>query len=294
MKHLATLNKYFSRYKWRLGAGIFFVIAANALNVCTPYITGQAVTLISKSVEAYNKGGGSAATTGVLGKEVLILFLKYLAVALLAGCFTFMMRQMIIVVSRLIEFDMKNEIYDHYQKLDLAFYRKNNTGDLMNRITEDVSRVRMYIGPAIMYTVNLFFTIVFAVSVMLYMDKELTLYVLIPLPILSLIIYFVNEKIESASTKIQAKLSDLTTNAQETYSGIRVVQAYNREKEMLKHFDHESEEYKQKQLGLAKIDSIYFPSMTFLVGCSIIIVVYVGGIHVGNKKIDAGVLASFL
>ncbi len=294
MKHLATLNKYFSRYKWRLGAGIFFVIAANALNVCTPYITGQAVTLISKSVEAYNKGGGSAATTGVLGKEVLILFLKYLAVALLAGCFTFMMRQMIIVVSRLIEFDMKNEIYDHYQKLDLAFYRKNNTGDLMNRITEDVSRVRMYIGPAIMYTVNLFFTIVFAVSVMLYMDKELTLYVLIPLPILSLIIYFVNEKIESASTKIQAKLSDLTTNAQETYSGIRVVQAYNREKEMLKHFDHESEVYKQKQLGLAKIDSIYFPSMTFLVGCSIIIVVYVGGIHVGNKKIDAGVLASFL
>lgn len=293
MKHLAHLNKYFARYKWRLAAGIFFVIAANALNVCTPYITGQAVTLISKSVEAYNKTGG-AADTGILGKEVLFLFLKYLLVALLAGSFTFMMRQMIIVVSRLIEYDMKNEIYDHYQKLDLAFYRKNNTGDLMNRITEDVSRVRMYIGPAIMYTVNLFFTIVFAISVMLYMDKELTLYVLIPLPILSLIIYVVNEKIEAASTTIQAKLSDLTTNAQETYSGIRVVQAYSREKEMLNHFDKESETYKQKQLNLARIDSIYFPSMTFLVGCSIIIVVYVGGIHVGNKKIDAGVLASFL
>lgn len=294
MKHLATLNKYFAKYKWRLGAGIFFVIAANALNVCTPYITGQAVTLISKSVENYNHGGATAATTGVLGKDIMWLFLKYLAVALLAGTFTFLMRQMIIVVSRLIEFDMKNEIYDHYQNLDLAFYRKNNTGDLMNRITEDVSRVRMYIGPAIMYAVNLFFTIFFAVSVMLYMDKELTLYVLIPLPILSLIIYFVNEKIEKTSTVIQAKLSDLTTNAQETYSGIRVVQAYNREAEMYKHFDAESENYKRMQLKLARIDSIYFPSMTFLVGCSVIIVVYMGGMHVGAKKIDAGVLASFL
>ncbi|HLP19332.1 MAG TPA: ABC transporter ATP-binding protein, partial [Chitinophagales bacterium] len=214
--------------------------------------------------------------------------------ALMAGAFTFLMRQMIIVVSRLIEFDMKNEIYDHYQQLDLAFYRKNNTGDLMNRITEDVSRVRMYIGPAIMYTVNLFFTIVFAVSFMLYMDKELTLYVLIPLPILSVLIYFVNEKIEAASTKIQAKLSDLTTNAQETYSGIRVVQAYTREQEMLKHFDQESEIYKQKQLNLAKIDAIYFPSMTFLIGLSIIIVVYMGGLHVGARKIDVGVLTSFL
>ena len=201
---------------------------------------------------------------------------------------------MIIVVSRLIEFDLKNEIYDHYQQLDLAFYRKNNTGDLMNRITEDVSRVRMYIGPAIMYATNLFFTIVFAITAMLYLDKELTLYVLIPLPVLSFIIYFVNEKIEAASTTIQAKLSDLTSNAQETYSGIRVVQAYTREAEMSKHFNSESEIYKKKQLQLALIDSIYFPSMTFLIGCSIIIVVYVGGMHVGSHKIDAGALASFL
>ncbi len=294
MKHLAALNKYFLKYKWRIGAGILFVIAANALNANIPKITGQAVTLIAKNIETFNSGHSTAATNNILSHDIMWLFLKYLAVALLAGGFTFLQRQMIIVVSRLIEFDLKNEIYDHYQLLDLAFYRKNNTGDLMNRITEDVSRVRMYIGPAIMYSVNLFFTIFFAVRMMLIMDKELTLYVLIPLPILSFIIYFVNEKIEKASTVIQAKLSDLTTNAQETYSGIRVVQAYNREEEMLKHFDRESETYKQKQLNLAKIDSIYFPSMTFLVGCSIIIVMYVGGFHVGAKKIDAGVLASFL
>jgi ATP-binding cassette subfamily B protein len=222
------------------------------------------------------------------------LFLKYLLVALLAGGFTFLMRQTIIVVSRLIEFDMKNEIYDHYQKLDLAFYRRNNTGDLMNRITEDVSRVRMYIGPAIMYSVNLFFTIVFAITAMLTRDKELTLYVLIPLPVLSFLIYFLNEKIESASTKIQSKLSDLTTDAQETYSGIRVVQAYTREQEMLKHFEQESELYKQKQLKLARLDSIYFPSMTFLVGCSIIIVLYAGGLHVGNRVIGPEVLVEFI
>jgi len=292
VKQLAVLNKYFLKYKWRIGAGILFVICANALNVSTPYITGQAVTLIAKNLEALTQTGH--ATINSVTKDVMFLFVKYLFVALLAGGFTFLMRQMIIVVSRLIEFDMKNEIYDHYQKLDLAFYRKNNTGDLMNRITEDVSRVRMYIGPAIMYAVNLFFTIVFAVSAMLYLDKELTLYVLIPLPVLSLLIYFVNEKIEKASTVIQAKLSDLTTDAQETYSGIRVVQAYNREKEMLKHFDEETEIYKQKQLHLARIDSIYFPSMTFLVGCSVIIVIYLGGIHVGNRQIDAGVLASFI
>lgn len=289
MKELAPLNKYFAKYKWRIAAGIAFVIAANALNVCTPYITGQAANLIAGSLQQ-----GTGHSLQAISRDILFLFLKYLAVALLAGCFTFLMRQMIIVVSRLIEFDLKNEIYEHYQQLDLAFYRKNNTGDLMNRITEDVSRVRMYIGPAIMYTTNLLFTIVFAISFMLYLDKTLTLYVLIPLPILSFLIYFINEKIEKASTSIQAKLSDLTTTAQETYSGIRVVQAYTRENEMLQHFEQESELYKTKQLALAKIDAIYFPSMTFLIGCSIIIVVYAGGMHVGSHRINVGVLVSFL
>lgn len=295
MKELAYLNKYFYKYKWRLLAGVLFVITANALSSYTPYITGQAVNLIAKQLSDMGEAGAnSAAIETSVTSAVLWLFLKYMLVALLAGGCTFMMRQMIIVVSRLIEADLKNEIYEHYQRLDLAFYRKNNTGDLMNRITEDVSRVRMYIGPALMYTVNLFFTIFFSVSFMLYLDKELTLYVLIPLPLLSIIIYFVNEKIEKASTEIQAKLSDLTTDAQETYSGIRVVQAYNREAAMLAHFETQAEDYKNKQVKMAKIDAIYFPVMSLLIGVSIIIVVYIGGIHVGNKQINPGTLAAFL
>ncbi len=295
MKHLAYLNKYFAKYKWRILAGMFFVVCANALSVYNPIITGEAVDLIADNISQISSTQQfiDAAQTKI-GWQVFFLFLKYLTVALLAGGFTFFMRQTIIVVSRLIEFDMKNEIYGHYQALDLAFYRRNNTGDLMNRITEDVSRVRMYVGPAIMYSVNLFFTIVFSIASMFILSPSLTLYVLIPLPVLSFIIYYVNEKVERASDRIQSKLSDITTNAQETYSGIRVVQAYAREGDMQKHFEREAEEYKQKQLHLAKIDSVYFPAMTFLVGCSIVIVVLAGGIQVGNGNLTAGNLATFL
>ena len=295
MKHLAYLNKYFIRYKWRILAGIFFVICANALSVYNPIITRDAVDLIANSIKQLRADTDAhKLVAGGIGRQVLFLFLRYLLVALLAGGFTFLMRQTIIVVSRLIEFDLKNDIYDHYQQLDLAFYRKNNTGDLMNRITEDVSRVRMYVGPAIMYSVNLFFTITFTIVSMLLINPTLTLWVLIPLPILSVIIYFVNELVEKASTRIQSKLSDMTTDAQETYSGIRVVQAYVREKEMMKHFAEESEEYKKRQISMAKIDSIYFPAMTFLIGCSIIIVVFVGGLQVSMGKLTAGGLAAFI
>ncbi|MFN8286478.1 MAG: ABC transporter ATP-binding protein [Chitinophagales bacterium] len=295
MKELAYLNKYFAKYKWRILAGIFFVICANALNVINPLITGQAVDLIAGTLkEVNNKHELAEKVREGLGVQVFWLFLKYLAVALLAGGFTFLMRQMIIVVSRLIEYDMKNEIYNHYQELDLAFYRRNNTGDLMNRITEDVSRVRMYVGPALMYAVNLLFTIILVTGSMLAKDRTLTFYVLIPLPLLSFLIYYLNEKIEKTSTGIQAKLSDLTTDAQETYSGIRVVQAYTRENEMLRHFDEESEQYKIKQLQMAKLDAIYFPVMSLLIGVSIVTVVYVGGIHVGNKLIKPGTLTAFL
>lgn len=295
MKELASLNKYFVRYKWRIAAGIFFVICANFLSAINPLITGDAVDLIANSLK--NIKTGNELVTSIqdgLGQQVLWLFLKYLAVALLAGGFTFLMRQTIIVVSRLIEYSLKEDLYDQYQKLDLAFYRKNNTGDLMNRITEDVSRVRMYAGPAIMYSVNLFFTILFVTASMFAINAKLTLYVLIPLPVLSVLIYFINEQIEKSSTVIQEKLSTLTVDAQETYSGIRVVQAYAREKEMLSHFEQECEEYKQKQLRLAKMDSLYFPIMTFLIGCSITIVVYVGGTQVGVGELTAGNLATFI
>ena len=295
MKHLAYLNKYFLKYKWRILAGIFFVICANALSAYNPIITKSAVDLVSKNLEKIRAAGNASEVVNAnLGMVIFWLFVKYLFVALLAGGFTFLMRQTIIVVSRLIEFDLKNEIYDHYQQLDLSFYRKNETGDLMNRITEDVSRVRMYVGPAIMYSVNLLFTITFVIISMLILNPSLTLWVLIPLPVLSFIIYYVNELVERASTEIQEKLSDLTTDAQETFSGIRVVQAYAREHEMIEHFAQESEIYKRKQLRMAKIDSIYFPSMTFLIGCSIVIVVFNGGLQVGHKHLSAGDLAAFL
>lgn len=294
MKHLAALNKYFIRYKWRLLSGIFFVICANALSVYNPIITRDAVDLIARHLKNVHTPDELATVRSEIGWQVFWLFLKYLLVALLAGGFTFLMRQTIIVVSRLIEFDLKNDIYEHYQKADLAFYRRNNTGDLMSRITEDVSRVRMYMGPAIMYAVNLIFAILFALISMLLINPELTMWVLIPLPVLSFIIYYVNEWVEKASTDIQVKLSDMTTSAQETYSGIRVVQAYTREKEMLRHFEKESEEYKQKQLRMTRVEAVFFPSMTFLIGCSIIIVIYVGGMKVGNQQISPGALAAFL
>lgn len=295
MKELAYLNKYFSKYKWRILGGVLFVICANLLNVLNPLITRSAVDIIAEHLSDVNSPEVLLAQLRKdIGWQVFFLFLKYLGVALLAGAFTFLMRQSIIVVSRLIEYDMKGEIYDHYQKLDLTFYRKNNTGDLMNRITEDVSRVRMYVGPAIMYSVNLFFTITFTIISMIIINPELTLWVLVPLPVLSVLIYYVNELVEKASTSIQSKLSDLTTDAQETYSGIRVVQAYARENEMLRHFTGEAELYKQKQLNLARVDSIYFPAMTFLIGCSIILVVYMGGVQVGMGKLSAGSLAAFI
>ncbi len=241
-----------------------------------------------------NAGQVSEAFKGKLTKDILFFFLEYLGVALLAGGFTFLMRQTINVSSRMIEADLKNDIYNHYQKLDVAFYRRHNTGDLMNRITEDVSRVRMYVGPAIMYSVNLFFTIVFVTTRMFMKNPHVALFVLIPLPVLSFLIYYINELVEKASSQIQAKLSDLTTDAQETYSGIRVVQAYAREKEMVAHFDEESEAYKEKQLNLAKIDSVYFPAMSFLIGCSVSLVVFIGGIQVGLGKMTPGALAAFL
>lgn len=295
MKELLQLNKYFARYKWRFIAGILFVISANALTVYNPVITKNAVDLIVRNLKNVNSASEfSDVVRHKISTDVLWLFLRYLVVAMLAGGFTFMMRQSIIVVSRLVEYDMKNEIYDHYQQLDLAFYRKNNTGDLMNRITEDVSRVRMYIGPAIMYSVNLFFTIAFALGSMMLISPSLTLKVLIPLPLLSITIYVVNAMIGKYSSKIQAKLSDLTTNAQETFSGIRVVQAYAREKEMLGFFEKETQEYRNLQLQLARIDSLYFPIITFLVGCSIIIVVYVGGKEVSAGRATVGDITAFL
>lgn len=202
-----------------------------------------------------------------------------LLLALLRGFFMFLMRQTIIVMSRHIEYDQKNEVFHHYQQLDTAFYRTHSTGDMMNRIAEDVSRVRMFTGPAIMYLVNLVAVISFSLFFMFKRDAELTLYVLAPLPILAITIYYVNTIINKRSEHIQSLLSDLTTNAQESYSGIRVIKSFVQEKAMLGFFKKNSEEYRSNAIGLAKVEAIYFPSMTLLIGLSTLLTIMIGGIH---------------
>ena len=295
MKSLLSLNKYFALHKWRVLSGFLFVLLANLFKTYNPTVVRNAVNAVVENLCHVNSAvNGKEYLMAQLSITLLIFLATYIAVALLEGFFTFMMRQTIIVVSRLMEADMKSDMYAHYQQLDLAFYRKNNTGDLMNRITEDVSRVRMFIGPSLMYLANLVCMFVLCTAAMIHVNWRLALFVLIPMPFLSLLVYLLNERINKGSEALQSKLSDITTNAQESYSGIRVIQAYVQEKAMLGFFDKESEEYKQISLKLARIESFYFPLITFLVGLSMCIIVYVGGIYVGEGKITMGNIAEFI
>ncbi len=270
-----------------------FVFLSNYFNVLSPQITGFVIDFVQQLFPGYtppknppkydklvNEITGWLRGSGYAwGKVVALCGITILTLALLRGFFLFLMRQTIIVMSRHIEYDQKNEIYNHYQHLDTAFYKTHSTGDLMNRIAEDVSRVRMFTGPAIMYLANLITIISLGVFFMLKRDAELTLYVLAPLPILAITIYFVNNTINKKSEQIQASLSDLTTNAQESYSGIRVIKSFVQEKAMLGFFNKNSEEYKKNAVGLAKVEAIYFPSITFLIGLSTLITVMIGGLH---------------
>jgi ATP-binding cassette subfamily B protein len=290
MKHLATLHHYFWKYRYRFFIGIFFVVASNYFAVIAPEITGFVVSQVQK-----NLPGGSAAnnkyavshdwlmhqfTAWVQNKSfaslIIICSITILTVAIIRGVLMFFMRQTIIVMSRHIEFDQKNEIFNHYQQLHPSFFRSQSTGDLMNRITEDVSRVRMYTGPAIMYLINLVTLIGFCLVKMTTKNQELTLLVLTPLPILAITIYTVNTIINKRSEKVQSLLSDLTTNAQESYSGIRVIKSFVQEKAMLGFFTKNSEAYRQNAVALAKTEAIYFPSMTLLIGLSTLLTIYVG------------------
>jgi ATP-binding cassette subfamily B protein len=295
MKQLLTLNKYFARHKWRVLSGFLFIILANLFKTYNPAVVRNAINTVVESLCNVDSAvNGKEYLLAQLTITLLIFLVTYIAVALMEGFFTFMMRQTIIVVSRLMETDMKNDMYAHYQQLDLAFYRKNNTGDLMNRITEDVSRVRMFIGPSLMYSANLVCMFVLCTVAMIRVNWQLALFVLVPMPFLSLLIYLLNERINKGSEELQSKLSDITTNAQESYSGIRVIQAYAQEKAMLGFFEKESDEYKRLSLKLAKIESFYFPLITFLVGLSMSIIVYVGGIFVGDGKVTMGNIAEFI
>lgn len=297
MKELSYLHKYFLRYKWHLFGGIIFVMSANILKVISPRILGFAVDMVAENINFFNSFEGFELQNllkASFNKKLLIFCLVYFAAALISGVFTFFMRQTIIVMSRLIEYDLKNDIYTHYQALDLAFYKRNNTGDLMNRITEDVSRIRMYLGPALMYGINVLFLFSFVIFTMVNINLELTFWVLLPMPVLALSIFYVNGLINKLSEKIQEQLSNLTTHAQEFYSGIRVLKSFVQEKLAYNFYEKESESYKDKALDLARVEALFFPIMVLLIGLSNIIVIFVGGRKVMEGLITPGNLLEFV
>lgn len=297
MGKLASLNRFFYKYRLRFGLGILFVLISNWFGVLPPQIIRHAIDLIVISIDSYRLFEGSSLQTsfyGVFTGFLLLFALLVLGLSVLKGLFMYFMRQTIIVMSRWIEYDLKNELYDKYQALSLSFYRKNNTGDLMARISEDVSKVRMYIGPAVMYGINLIALFVFVISVMVKVNPELTFYVLLPLPALAWGIYYVNNLILSRSTAIQQQLGKLTSFSQEAYSGIRVIKSYGRENAFSKLFTSELDDLKGKALQLVKVDALYFPLTMLLIGLSTIITVYVGGLQVASGAITAGNIAEFV
>lgn len=297
MRHLAALNKYFLKYKWRFLLGLLFVSVSNLFAVIPPVIVRNILDQVQHNISIFHLAEGSL-VQDTLQSYIFTLVLwnglLLLGLALLRGVFMFFMRQTIIVMSRLIEYDQKNEIYDHYQELHTHFYRTHFTGDLMNRMSEDVSRVRMYTGPAIMYSVNLIVLSIMCVWGMLRVNPMLTLYVVVPLPILALSIYLVNSVIFRKSEKIQAQLSSLTTTAQESYSGIRVIKSFVQERNMLGFFNKTSEEYRKSAINLSLTEAVYFPAMNLFIGLSMLSTVLIGGYLAIQGKVTVGNIAEFV
>ncbi len=297
MKELFALNKYFYRYKWHLLGGTFFVLLSCIFAIIPAQIVRYAFDLITNTIRMHDLFEGTASQEQVMVtfRNVVLLYGGIiLLMALIRGVFLFLQRQTIIVMSRLIEYDLKNDIYVHYQKLPLSFYRKNNTGDLMNRISEDVSHVRMYLGPAIMYTINMVGTAVLVIAYMLTINVRLTLFALLPLPLLSFGIYYVNNLINHRSILIQESLSKMTTFVQEAFSGIRVMKAYIREDDFSREFEGETQDYFNKSLSLVRVDALFMPLIVGLIGLSTILTVYVGGIEVMRGTITTGNIAEFI
>jgi len=297
MKHLSRLNKYFLKYKWWIIPGSIFVVISNIFGVVPAQVIGYAVDLITENIQVFNLFHGfdrQAIIYDIFGSNLLYFGLLVIALYLLRGLFLFFMRQTIILMSRHIEFDMKNDIYQHYQELSLGFYRRNNTGDLMNRATEDVNRVRMYVGPAIMYTINTFVLSVLIIWSMFDVNSKLAIYCLLPLPFLVIIIYYVNTLIFKKSGKIQERLSDLSSFVQERFSGIRIIKSYVREDYTRNMFEIQSNDYKKDSMGLVKVSALFYPTMLLLIGLSTILTIYIGGIQVMNGSISAGNIAEFI
>ncbi|MEY3844011.1 MAG: hypothetical protein RL293_433 [Bacteroidota bacterium] len=290
MKSLQYLNKYFLKYKWRLLLGILFTVVSNYFGVQMPIYFKNAIDKLQVNA------------SDTQPNDILWLAFQlggiYMLLSLAKGFFLFLMRQMIIVMSRFIEFDLKNEIYTHYQTLDQGFFKRNSTGDLMNRISEDVGLVRMYLGPGIMYIINLIIAFTLIVTQMIRISPSLTLCVLIPLPIMSILIYRVSSRMNAMSTLVQKEQSLLSSLAQETFAGIRIIKAYNREKETEEKMGQSAENYKKQSMRLVLVNAFFIPTIMFLIGISILIAVYYGGIlsFTGpkNERISIGDIVAFI
>ena len=307
MRELAALNQFFWKYRFRFFIGMLLVIATNYLAVLAPQITGYVVGLVQSKLPGGKPVTGASndliikAIAGIsennhfnFGWLITFCSVTILILAILRGVFMFFMRQTIIVMSRHIEYDQKNQVYEHYQALDTEFYKTHSTGDLMSRITEDVSRVRMYTGPSLMYLINLVSLIGFCLYNMFSKDVRLSLYVLSPLPILAITIYLVNSIINKKSEEIQGQLSDLTTNAQESYSGIRVIKSFVQEKAMLGFFKANSELYRKNAVALAKVEAFYTPTMALMIGLSTLLTIYLGGLQAIKDPSQIGTIVEFV
>lgn len=307
MKHLAAVNKYFWKYRYRFSLGILCTIISNYFGVLTPELANYVVYKLQQILPGNHANTKPPVIDDFIlkaivrwtdsfsfGKIALACSLATIAFAVISGLFMYLMRQTLIVMSRYIEYDQKNEVYEQYQKLDAAFYKTHSTGDLMNRMAEDVTRVRSYVGPAIMYTIQFSTLIILCLVNMLQQSVSLTLIVISPLPVLAVTIYFINISIQRKSERVQALLSNLATNAQESYSGIRVIKSYVQEKAMLGFFKKNSEEYRSNAVALAKVDSVYFPSMTLLISLSTLITVLIGANLVLHDTTKVGLVVEFV
>ena len=289
MKELRYLNKYFIKYKYRFLFGIVITIVAQIFALFTPELVGKSISLIELYLKSENKN------TSLLKKDLFENITIIILCTLIAGFMTFLMRQTLIVMSRYVEFDLKNEIFNHYQNLSQNFYKKNRTGDLMNRISEDVGKVRMYVGPAVMYTINTIIRFAAIIVSMSAINVTLTIYCLLPLPVLSYSIFILSKRINKKSTEYQENLSTLSSFTQEFFSGIRVIKAYALEKDRNNEFNILSKISKEKNLALVKTNALFGPLMILLIGLSYLIVIFVGGdMYVNGEIKDLGEIAKFL
>ena len=292
MKALQHLNKYFWKFRYRFILGLIFIFISNIFGLYPPIYIGEVLNLISDSINQ-NDSSGNTIQSIIKGQLAYYAFLVLLF-AIGRGLFMFFMRQTLIVMSRMIEYDLKNEIYDHYQKLSISFYKRNKTGDLMNRISDDVSKVRMYLGPAILYSTNLIISIALIVPKMISVSPKLTLFALSPLPILVLAIYKVSSIMNTKSEIVQRQLSKLSSISQETFSGIRVIKSYTQEDFANAQFMDAAEDYKVKNLDLVKVNALFFPLMILLIGFSTLFTIYIGGLEAIAGKIQIGDIATFV